>query len=443
MFEFDYQPNFMKRIFLFVVLLFSSLFVAGQTNKVVEWMNQNAIKIEDAYPDSKLSTFDEKIPEKFLNAQIFGFGEASHHGKEFFDLKTKFFKYLVEHQDVKVFIIEDSYPSESGINEWITGGKGNAETIAQNFSIIPWYCKEVVDLLQWMRRYNHNKSEKDQIRFYGMDIQNAQNINTTIRTLVTNYNIQVSEELLLVADACAEKKVEYGKSTTWGDIQIPKLNTIKSILINAKKSNNAENDRDFDSTIRALDYLIKYTFYVQHNHSQYRDLKMFENVKWIVENKSHNGKAFIWAHNEHINNQGFGNFSKRNIYNLGRHLKEQYKNKYYSVGFDFGKGTLGGYVFNKKRGTNWKSYELTKPYPKTYAHTLSEVNEDIYFVDMDAALKSEASKFFSKKHLQLVLGASGYNPEKNQLFTKKYSEMYDGLIFVESISIPTYQLTNK
>ena len=60
----------------------------------------------------------------------------------------------------------------------------------------------------------------------------------------------------------------------------------------------------------------------------------------IDENKSKNGKAFIWAHNEHINNHGFGNYSKRNIYNLGRQLKEYYKNEYYSVGFDFGAGTI-------------------------------------------------------------------------------------------------------
>ena len=46
----------------------------------------------------------------------------------------------------------------------------------------------------------------------------------------------------------------------------------------------------------------------------------------LIENKSKNGKAFIWAHNEHINNKGFANYSTRNIYNLGRHLKEHYKN---------------------------------------------------------------------------------------------------------------------
>jgi erythromycin esterase len=37
----------------------------------------------------------------------------------------------------------------------------------------------------------------------------------------------------------------------------------------------------------------------KNHHSQDRDLKMFENAKWIIENKSENGKPFIWAQRTH------------------------------------------------------------------------------------------------------------------------------------------------
>jgi erythromycin esterase len=433
----------MKKKYLTIAILFSIFIVSAQNDKVVSWIDENAITIEDANPDTQLSIFNDNIPKRFTDAKIFGFGETTHHGKEFFDIKAKFFKYLVETQDVKVFIIEDSYPSEAGINEWISGGKGDVETIAKNFSIVPWYCKEVVNLLEWMRNYNLDKTKEQHIQFYGMDIQVVKNINKEIRGLVKKYNIPVSEELLLVADKCVEKKVEYNKSTDWADIQIPKLNKIESILIDSQNGIKNDNITEFNSVIRALDYLKKYTFYVQNNYSQDRDLKMFENVKWLVENKAKNGKVFVWAHNEHINYRGFGNYSKRNIYNLGRHLKEHYKNNYYSVGFDFGKGTLGGYIFNKDEGTRWKMYQLNEPFSKTYAKTLIQAKDDIYFIDMYKALNSNAKDFFNTKNMQLVNGASGYNPKNNQLYKQKYSEMYDGLIFVKKISVPNYKLSEK
>ncbi|WP_317168918.1 erythromycin esterase family protein [Flavobacterium undicola] len=172
--------------FISAVTYFILFQTYAQDDKAVIWINENAIKIEDANPDTNLSIFNNNIPQKFADAKIFGFGEATHQGKEFFDIKAKFFKYLVENQGVKVFIIEDSYTSEAGINEWISGGKGNAETIAKNFSIGFWYRKEVVNLLEWMRNYNLGKTKDEQIRFYGMDIQNVKKINQEIRNLVKN-----------------------------------------------------------------------------------------------------------------------------------------------------------------------------------------------------------------------------------------------------------------
>lgn len=423
---------------LVLITCFLSFQIYSQNTKAVGWIDENAITIEDANPHTKLKNFNNNNPQKFIDAKIFGFGEASHHGKEFFDIKAKFFKYLVTTQDVKVFIIEDSYTIEAGINEWISGGEGNVKTIAENFNIVPWKNKEVVNLLEWMREYNLNKDEAEQIHFYGMDIQVVKNINQQIRDLVETYKISVNEELLLELDKCAEKKVEYGKSTDWADLKLPRLNEIERILLSFQKANEKENETDFNSALRALNYLEKYTYYVQNHYSQDRDLKMFENVKWIVENKSKNGKAFIWAHNEHINNKGFGNYNNRAIYNLGRHLKEHYKNDYYSVGFDFGIGTLGGYVFEKGQVPKWKTYQLAEPFHKSYATTLMGAKENIYFIDMQTALDDISINFFDKKAKQIMLGGPGYNPQKVTLYKKKFSEMYDGLIFIKNINVAGY-----
>jgi erythromycin esterase len=47
-----------------------------------------------------------------------------------------------------------------------------------------------------------------------------------------------------------------------------------------------------------------------------------------VENESKTEKLF-WAHNEHINKREMY-YSGSNIINLGRHLKDYYKDDYYS-----------------------------------------------------------------------------------------------------------------
>lgn len=427
------------RYFSIVILLLTTLKFTAQNEETVQWINKNLIEIEDANPSSKLESFGRNIPEKFQNAKIFGFGEATHDGKEFFNIKAKFFKYLVEKQGVKTFIMEESYPAESGINEWISGGRGNIKTIASNFSLRPWHTEEVVDLLQWMRNYNLDKPKVDQIRFYGMDIQMVKDINFKIRDFINKYDVPVSEKLLSVIDSCTNKKIDYRNSTNWADIQLPKLKKIEKIITDNQNFTNTKQKEELTSVIRALNYLQKYTYYLQHSKSEVRDQKMFENVKWLVNNKTTNGKAFIWAHNEHINNKEISPAGSGRI-SLGGHLKEFYRDEYYSVYFDFGKGKLSGYVTKKNKPNYWAIFEIDKPFRNTYAETLIEADEDIYFIDMDSIENSEAKSFFSDSKKQLLLGGSGYNPKRKRraMVRKSYLEICDGLIFVENISVPDY-----
>lgn len=124
-------------------------------------------------------------------------------------------------------------------------------------------------------------------------------------------------------------------------------------------------------------------------------------------------------------------------------MKEYYKNDYYSVGFDFGTGTLAGYFSNKNEKPSWKKFELNEPFAKTYAKTLIEAKYEIYFIDLSQALNGNSANFFKEKTKQIVAGGGGFNPKNNHLYQKKFSEMYDGLIFVKNITLPTSNLIVK
>ena len=214
----------MLKNLLSIFILISPLLLFSQKKETINWITNNSIEIEDANPDSELKLFKQNTPQKFSNAKIYGFGEASHNTKEFFDLKAKFFKHLVKMEGVKTFIMEESYQAESGINEWISGGKGDLKTIAKNFNTGFWYTKEIVNLLQWMREYNQGKPQDQQIKFYGMDIQIGENLNKEIREFVDSNKISIDEKLLAVTDSSANKKIDYGKEEAWWQIQLPKLN---------------------------------------------------------------------------------------------------------------------------------------------------------------------------------------------------------------------------
>ena len=85
----------MKKTLSILIFIFPFL-LSSQNLETIDWIKNNSIEIEDSNPDSELKIFKENTPTKFVNAKIYGFGEASHNTKEFFDLKAKFFKFLVK-----------------------------------------------------------------------------------------------------------------------------------------------------------------------------------------------------------------------------------------------------------------------------------------------------------------------------------------------------------
>ncbi len=420
---------------LSLFFVFTFFITNAQNLKALKWINENSIAIEDANPETKLIAFAEKVPDDFKNARIFGFGEATHYGKEFFDLKTKFFKHLVENQGVKLFIMEESYQAEAGINEWISGGKGDEATILKNFGQGIWYCQEVVELLKWMREYNRGKTYNDQVRFYGMDNQFGHSINLKLRKYVEKYSIKIDEELLVAADSCSQKKLTNGGIKNWSKFYRPKLKEIEKILISQRSKVRESNIREYDDMVRAIHYLQQYTFFIQAPHSKNRDQDMYDNVVKILDYEGDESKAFLWAHNEHINKKDLYTYKMNS---LGRNLKNKYKNQYLSVGFDFGNGSLIGYVFKEGEPTSSIIRELTLPYKDTFAETLFLADSEIYYIDLNTIKGTEAYSFFNTENRQLFIGGPGFDPDEADFLTRKYSDSYDALIFVKTISPATY-----
>lgn len=58
------------RSFLLAIICILSLPINAQDNEIINWINNNAIKIEDADPDTELLEFRENIPTKFANAKF-------------------------------------------------------------------------------------------------------------------------------------------------------------------------------------------------------------------------------------------------------------------------------------------------------------------------------------------------------------------------------------
>ncbi|MFF3390194.1 erythromycin esterase family protein [Streptomyces sp. NPDC002669] len=104
------------------------------------------------------------------DAKVVGLGEATHGSHEFFAMKERVFRHLVEEKGFTTFALELSWSAGLQIDEYLQTGKGDAREIAkETLTNSPWEREEFVSLIEWMRDYNRHHPART-VHFMGDDI---------------------------------------------------------------------------------------------------------------------------------------------------------------------------------------------------------------------------------------------------------------------------------
>lgn len=252
------------------------------------------------------------IPQE---CNIIALGEATHGNKEFQQLKLEVFKKLVEENHVRSFALEGDFGGCEEVNQYIQGGDGKTKEIVKKIGFQIYQTEEMVQLIEYMRAYNQNADENDQLRFYGFDMQRIAYSVSALKRECINKDIDIFPLDLLVHDGSWNQDVS-------DEMKKDMLMELKTTL---------EMKESKDEVIHCVDMLLQ-NLEVMHRKetdgSLLRDQYMAENVAWILQQEQLRGNRsiFISGHNEHV--AKWGSYDS-----MGKLLSKQYQ--YYVIGTDF------------------------------------------------------------------------------------------------------------
>ncbi|MFJ6252061.1 MULTISPECIES: erythromycin esterase family protein [unclassified Streptomyces] len=104
------------------------------------------------------------------SAKVVGLGEATHGSHEFFAMKERVFRHLVEERGFTTFALEMSWSAGLRIDEYLQGGPGDPRRIAtETLAGSPWEREEFVSLIVWMREHNRRRPGH-RVHFMGDDL---------------------------------------------------------------------------------------------------------------------------------------------------------------------------------------------------------------------------------------------------------------------------------
>jgi erythromycin esterase len=133
-----------------------------------EWVADHAITIDSLDPRSPLDDL-EPLGELIGDARVVGIGESAHYVREFYLLRHRLLRFLVERCGFTVYAPEAPFSQAHAIDAWIQGGPGTVEEVAvAGVAIDLGRCREFHDQLAWMRTYNRTAPRR--LRLVGTDV---------------------------------------------------------------------------------------------------------------------------------------------------------------------------------------------------------------------------------------------------------------------------------
>jgi erythromycin esterase len=402
------------------------------------WVRKTAVPLKSMTAGAG---FEDLAPlrEWIGDARVVGLGEATHDTREFFQIKHRLFEYLVYELGFTLFTIEAPFPESLAINHYIQTGEGDARHGLMSLNFYCWDTEEVLELVEWMRRWN--AAHERRVFFYGYDIQSSA---PSIIFLLEYLEKHAPDAYRRMRPALEPLAIETQIFDWLGRSEAENARATLAIaeLTAAVIALEAETDEQrVESAIARLHAsVLNQNTQMRAANSlndsfTVRDRAMAENIESLLNLHGPQSKAVAWAHNGHIALRSSGQFSHVSTPTMGQHLREKFGKGYMAFGFAFDHGSFGGLDENDR------VQEWTVPTaPGSLDAALSEAGLPAFIVDLGNVPPDVAANLAQAPASRSISGI--YYPALDARMWTEFNprELFDALVFVNETSAAHHNL---
>ena len=295
----------------------------------------------------------DAMMERIGDARIVLLGEASHGTSEFYRMRARITRALIERKGFNFIGLEGDWPDVMHINHYVHhhDAPQSEWTAFTRFPTWMWRNEEVRGFVQWLHGHNGALAADQQVSIYGLDLYSLFNS----ASAVIDYLEDVDPDLAAIA------KQRYGCLTPWeadpaayGHAALTgaykscedDVAAMLTAMLKAQRENaqmHGEHYMDAVQNARVVADAERYyriMYYGSRASWNLRDSHMFDTLKAMMTFHGDGTRAVIWAHNSHIGNAQATEMSARGEFNIGQLCKETFGNDAYAIGFGTDHGTV-------------------------------------------------------------------------------------------------------
>ncbi|MBK9035341.1 MAG: erythromycin esterase family protein [Myxococcales bacterium] len=380
---------------------------------VADWLTASAIRIATADPDHDLDDL-EPLKKIVGKARIVALGEATHGTREFFQLKHRVVRYLVERLGFTVFAIEANQPECRAIHDYVLTGAVDPRHGLDGIHFWTWNTEEVLAMIEWMRAWNADPRHVKKVQFTGFDMQYTDVAAASVAAFVQ----QVAPGEVALVAPLSDAKAEVRRAA------VPAVVARFEQL--AKSWRAAAGTAAYELARQDLRVLEQEAAMAAAGAGGYRtrDMAMADNAEWILAHQPKGTGMVVWAHNGHVG------VDATSYAAMGSDLRRRFGTGYVVFGFVFGQGSFQAIDGTKGRGDTLREHTLG-PAPESDASTpFARVGQPTLVADLRTAPHGVVATWFAAPHPMRDVGAV-FSNEANMTSPVALSRAFDAVIYVD------------
>ncbi len=396
--------------------------------EATDWLNANVIPLDGSDLQADLSDLDV-LRSLVGDARIVSLGEGTHGTREFFQMKHRILRFLVEEMGFDAIAMEATWAESNRLDDYVRTGNGDARELLSGLYFWTWNTESVLDMVGWLRGWNEAGHD---VGFYGFDMRfpgmALHNVDRFLEVVDPEAAPSYDERL-----ECLRPFVNgpdgrfptpsYGAQSTLyrslcrGELQW----AMDSLRVEEDRYVGLSSRAAFEHAERSLRILEQWELQASDRGS--RDVFMAENVDWLLDQLGPDGKLVLWAHNSHV---------ARLPSSMGGELDARHGDDMVVLGFAFGEGQFSAVTMAGSSFVDLESQTAAPPRIDSYEMYFATANAPTFLLPLRGLDLSppEASWMTGPRQMRFI--GCCYDPARSSAFhyTARLPEEFDALVWV-------------
>jgi protein-L-isoaspartate(D-aspartate) O-methyltransferase len=406
-----------------------------------------------AKASTKFTTIDsvdlEPMLQRIGDARIVLLGEATHGTSEFYRMRERISRTLIERKGFSFVAIEGDWPDAARIDHYVRHMEHPpSEWMAfARFPVWMWRNRETQEFVDWLRAHNAEVEPGKRVAFHGLDLYSLYNSIRSVLDYLDSVDPRTAEVARRRYGCLTPWQADpatYGHAAVTGDYQSCERE-VTSMLVDLMEKRRAYAEHDGERFLDAVqnarlvanaERYYRTMYYGSRSSWNLRDSHMFETLKNLLSFHGPTSKAIVWAHNSHVGDSAATEMSARDEYNIGHLCRQEFAKSSYSIGFGTNSGTVAA-------ASNWDEPMQVKTVRPalagSYERLCHETGDPRFLLPLRELVPAALAAGLMQSRLERAIGVI-YRPEtelQSHYFEAVLPRQFDEYVWFDETSAVT------